>query len=410
MNSKQSALPVDRHPRIPRLSGISMHNDPITPRLREIPPSGIRAFFDLAAGNNDIISLGVGEPDFATPEQVRAACIRALDRGETMYTPNSGRMELREEIAGYLQKGFDLQYDPADEIMVTVGSSEAVDLALRAFIAPGDEILIPSPGYVAYAPIAYLNGGTLATVETKVEQSFKLTAEALKRAITPRSKLLMVNFPSNPTGAVMTYEDWLPVAEVVKEHGLIVISDEIYAELTYDSTHVSIASLPGMKERTVVISGFSKAFAMTGWRVGYACGNGELLAAMLKIHQYTAMCAPVLGQIAAAESLRSALPDKDQMKACFKDRRTIFVDGLRSAGLPCHVPEGAFYAFPSIARTGMSSEEFALRLLKESGVAVVPGHVFGAGGEGYIRCSYAASTAKLTEALERLEGFMKVKI
>lgn len=367
-------------------------------------------FFDLAAGNNDIISLGVGEPDFATPEQVRAACIRALDRGETMYTPNSGRMELREEIAGYLQKGFDLQYDPADEIMVTVGSSEAVDLALRAFIAPGDEILIPSPGYVAYAPIAYLNGGTLATVETKVEQGFKLTAEALKRAITPQSKLLMVNFPSNPTGAVMTYEDWLPVAEVVKEHGLIVISDEIYAELTYDSTHVSIASLPGMKERTVVISGFSKAFAMTGWRVGYACGNGELLAAMLKIHQYTAMCAPVLGQIAAAESLRSALPDKDRMKACFKDRRTMFVDGLRSAGLPCHVPEGAFYAFPSIARTGMSSEEFALRLLKESGVAVVPGHVFGAGGEGYIRCSYAASTAKLTEALERLEGFMKVKI
>ncbi|AIQ28036.1 aromatic amino acid aminotransferase [Paenibacillus sp. FSL P4-0081] len=389
---------------------MSLHSDPITPRLREIPPSGIRAFFDLAAGNNDIISLGVGEPDFATPEQVRAACIRALDRGETMYTPNSGRMELREEIAGYLQKGFDLQYDPADEILVTVGSSEAVDLALRAFIAPGDEILIPSPGYVAYAPIAYLNGGTLATVETTVEQGFKLTAEALKRAITPRSKLLMVNFPSNPTGAVMTYEDWLPVAEVVKEHGLIVISDEIYAELTYDSTHVSIASLPGMKERTVVISGFSKAFAMTGWRVGYACGNRELLAAMLKIHQYTAMCAPVLGQIAAAESLRSALPDKDRMKACFKDRRTLFVEGLRDAGLHCHMPAGAFYAFPSIAHTGMSSEEFALRLLKEAGVAVVPGHVFGAGGEGYIRCSYAASTAKLTEALERLEGFMKVKI
>lgn len=404
MKRTQSALPLNRLPRT------SLHSDPITPRLREIPPSGIRAFFDLASGNNDIISLGVGEPDFTTPEQVRAACVRALNEGETAYTPNAGRMELREEISGYLRNGFALTYDPVDEILVTVGSSEAVDLALRAFIAPGDEILIPSPGYVAYAPIAYLSGGTLATVETTAEQGFKLTAEALRQAITPRSKLLMVNFPSNPTGAVMTYEDWLPVAEVVKEHGLIVISDEIYAELTYDSTHVSIASLPGMKERTVVISGFSKAFAMTGWRVGYACGNRELLAAMLKIHQYTAMCAPVLGQIAAAESLRSALPDKDRMKACFKDRRTLFVDGLRSAGLPCHMPQGAFYAFASIARTGMSSEEFALRLLKEAGVAVVPGHVFGASGEGYIRCSYAASTAKLTEALERLEGFMKVKI
>lgn len=388
----------------------SLHSDPVTPRLREIPPSGIRAFFDLAAGNNDIISLGVGEPDFATPEHVRAACIRALEQGMTMYTPNSGLPELREEIAGYLQSGFGLHYDPADEILVTVGSSEAVDLALRAFIAPGDEILIPSPGYVAYAPIAHLNGGTLAAVETTVQDGFKLTAEALRKAITPRSKLLMVNFPSNPTGAVMTYEDWLPVAEVVKEHGLLVISDEIYAELTYDSRHVSIASLPGMKERTVVISGFSKAFAMTGWRIGYACGNAELLAAMLKIHQYTAMCAPVLGQIAAAESLRSALPDKDRMKACFKERRTLFVEGLRSAGLPCHMPQGAFYAFASIEHTGMSSEAFALKLLQEAGVAVVPGHVFGAGGEGYIRCSYAASTAKLTEALERLEGFMKVKI
>lgn len=389
--------------------GSSWQEDAVTPRLREIPPSGIRAFFDLAAGNNEIISLGVGEPDFATPKQVRAACIRALDRGETGYTSNRGLPELREEIAGYLEKGFSLSYDPADEILVTMGSSEAVDLALRAFIAPGDEVLIPDPGYVAYAPIAHLNGGTLAPVETKAEEGFKLTAEALRRAITPRSKLLIVNFPSNPTGAVMTYEDWLPVAEVVKEHGLIVISDEIYAELTYDRKHVSIASLPGMMERTVVISGFSKAFAMTGWRVGYACGNRGLLSAMLKIHQYTAMCAPLPGQIAAVEALRSALPDKDHMKECFRERRTLFVEGLRAAGLPCHMPHGAFYAFASISRTGMGSEEFALRLLKEAGVAVVPGHVFGAGGEGYIRCSYAASTAKLTEALERLDSFMKVK-
>jgi aminotransferase len=384
--------------------------DWIAPRVREITPSGIRAFFDLTAGNNEIISLGVGEPDFATPEQVRAACIRALERGETMYTPNAGLPELREEIAAYLQNGFGLQYEAADEVIVTVGSSEALDLALRAFTSPGDEVIIPSPSYIAYSPIAHLNGGTLVEVETTAEQGFKLTAEALEKAITPRSKLLMLNFPSNPTGAVMSYEDWLPIAELVKKHNLLVLSDEIYAELTYDSRHDSIAALPGMKERTVVISGFSKAFAMTGWRVGYACGNRELLAAMLKIHQYTAMCAPVLGQIAALESLRSGLRDKDRMKECFRQRRTLFVEGLRTIGLHCHEPQGAFYAFPSIAHTGLKSEEFALRLLREAGVAAVPGHVFGTGGEGHIRCSYAASTAKLTEALERMEGFIKVKI
>ncbi|MEK5023717.1 MULTISPECIES: aminotransferase class I/II-fold pyridoxal phosphate-dependent enzyme [unclassified Paenibacillus] len=387
-----------------------MAEDWIAPRVREIAPSGIRAFFDLTAGNNDIISLGVGEPDFATPEHVRAACVRALNRGETMYTPNAGLLELREEIAQYLGSSFGLQYHPADEIMVTVGSSEALDLALRAFTAPGDEIIIPSPSYIAYSPIAHLNGGALVEVEATAEQGFKLTAEALRKAITPRSKLLVVNFPNNPTGAVMSYEDWLPIAEVVKEHNLLVLSDEIYAELTYDSTHVSIASLPGMQERTIVISGFSKAFAMTGWRVGYVCGNHELLAAMLKIHQYTAMCAPVLGQIAAIESLRSGLPDKDRMKACFRQRRTLFVEGLRTIGLHCHQPQGAFYAFPSIAHTGLKSEEFALRLLREAGVAAVPGHVFGSGGEGHIRCSYATSTERLTEALERMEGFMKVRI
>lgn len=387
-----------------------MAEDWIAPRVREIAPSGIRAFFDLTAGNNDIISLGVGEPDFATPEHVRAACVRALNRGETMYTPNAGLLELREEIAQYLGSSFKLQYHPADEIMVTVGSSEALDLALRAFTAPGDEIIIPSPSYIAYSPIAHLNGGTLVEVEATAEQGFKLTAEALRKAITPRSKLLVVNFPNNPTGAVMSYEDWLPIAEVVKEHNLLVLSDEIYAELTYDSTHVSIASLPGMQERTIVISGFSKAFAMTGWRVGYVCGNHELLAAMLKIHQYTAMCAPVLGQIAAIESLRSGLPDKDRMKACFRQRRTLFVEGLRTIGLHCHQPQGAFYAFPSIAHTGLKSEEFALRLLREAGVAAVPGHVFGSGGEGHIRCSYSTSTERLTEALERMEGFMKVRI
>lgn len=391
---------------LPRMQGQGW----IAPRVQEIAPSGIRAFFDLTAGNNDIISLGVGEPDFVTPEHVRAACIRALERGETMYTPNSGLPGLREEIARYLQNGFGLRYDAADEVIVTVGSSEALDLALRAFTAPGDEIIIPSPSYIAYSPIAHLNGGALVEVETRAEQGFKLAAEALEKVITPRSKLLMLNFPSNPTGAVMTYDDWLPVAELVKKHNLLVLSDEIYAELTYDSRHASIAALPGMKERTIVISGFSKAFAMTGWRVGYACGNRELLAAMLKIHQYTAMCAPVLGQIAALESLRNGLRDKDRMKECFRQRRTLFVEGLRSIGLHCHEPQGAFYAFPSIARTGLQSEEFAVRLLREAGVAAVPGHVFGSGGEGHIRCSYAASTAKLNEALERMESFMKVKM
>ncbi|AIQ67441.1 aminotransferase class I/II-fold pyridoxal phosphate-dependent enzyme [Paenibacillus graminis] len=401
MYKKQPFLPQEH---------TSLLSERIAPRVREIAPSGIRAFFDLTAGNNEIISLGVGEPDFTTPEHIRAACIRALERGETMYTPNAGLPELRAEIARYLQESFGLEYHSQDEVIVTVGSSEALDLALRAFTAPGDEVIIPSPGYIAYSPIAYLNGGTLVEVEAAAEQGFKLTAEALEKAITPRSKLLMVNFPNNPTGAVMTYEDWEPIAEIVKAHNLIVLSDEIYAELTYDSRHVSIASLPGMKERTIVISGFSKAFAMTGWRVGYACGNRELLAAMLKIHQYTAMCAPVLGQIAAVESLRHGLRDKDYMKECFRQRRSLFVEGLRSIGLHCHEPQGAFYAFPSIRHTGRKSEDFALQLLREAGVAVVPGHVFGKGGEGHLRCSYAASPAKLAEALERLESFMKVKM
>ncbi|AJS60058.1 aminotransferase class I/II-fold pyridoxal phosphate-dependent enzyme [Paenibacillus sp. IHBB 10380] len=387
-----------------------MQNEWIAPRVREIAPSGIRAFFDLSAGNEDIISLGVGEPDFVTPEHVRAACIRALNKGETMYTPNSGLLELREEIAAYLHTSFNLRYEPTSEVIVTVGSSEAVDLALRAFITPGDEIIVPSPSYIAYSPITHLNGGVTVEVESSAEQGFKLTAEALRKVITPRSKLLMVNFPTNPTGAVMSYEDWLPIAQIVKENNLLVISDEIYAELTYNSHHVSIASLPGMIERTIVISGFSKAFAMTGWRVGYACGDRELIAAMLKIHQYTAMCAPVLGQIAAIESLRNGMQHKEDMKQCFDERRKLLVSGFRAIGLPCHEPAGAFYAFPSIAHTGLTSEDFALQLHREVGVAAVPGHVFGAGGEGYIRCSYAASLQKLTEALERIEGFMKVKL
>lgn len=382
----------------------------VSPAVRYIPPSGIRAFFDLCEGSTDTIGLGVGEPDFVTPKHVREACIRALNEGRTAYTPNAGLMELREEIANYLHTSFQLTYHPAHEILVTVGSSEAVDLALRTFISPGDEILIPTPNYIAYAPITQLHGGKVVEVDAGAEHQFKLTAQALREQITPRSKVLMINFPNNPTGAVMTREDWLPVIEVIKEHGLIVITDEIYAELTYDQQHVSIAALPGMRERTIVISGFSKAFAMTGWRVGYVCGNEELISSMLKIHQYTAMCAPVLGQIAAIESLRNGMEEKERMKASYKERRTLFVNGLREIGLSCHEPEGTFYAFASIVHTGFTSEEFALRLMNEAKVAVVPGHVFGNGGEGYIRCSFATSLSKLTEALERMNRFMKVNV
>jgi len=379
----------------------------ISPAVQQIPPSGIRKFFSMAEGNKDIISLGVGEPDFVTPERVRAACVRALELGRTSYTPNAGLMELREEIAAYLYNGFQIKYEPANEIIVTVGGSEAIDLALRALIGPGDEIIVHVPNYIAYSPIAQLNGGKVVQVETYAKDHFKLTAEALKAALTPRSKVLIINYPNNPTGGIMTYADWLPILKVVEEHNLIVISDEIYAELTYDEKHVSFASLPGMKERTLLISGFSKAFAMTGWRIGYACGNHELIAAMLKIHQYTVMCAPIIGQIAAIESLRNGLEDKDMMIESYAQRRRMFVKGLREIGLPCHEPRGAFYAFPSIKHTGLDSDAFAQKLLFDAGVAIVPGHVFGLGGEGFIRCSYASSVPRLTEALDRIDRCLR---
>ncbi|OAZ48077.1 aminotransferase class I/II-fold pyridoxal phosphate-dependent enzyme [Paenibacillus polymyxa] len=381
--------------------------DFLTPAVREMPPSGIRRFFEYSAGRKDIVSLGVGEPDFVTPQHVRKACITALENGKTSYTPNAGLPELREEIAGYLESSFSTSYNPEDEIMVTVGSSEALDLALRALITTHDEILIPAPCYISYSPITFLNGGHTVTVETSADQQFKLTAEALKSKLTPRSKVLILCYPNNPTGGVMTYEDWLPIARLVEEHNLIVISDEIYAELTYGQQHVSFASLPGMKERTLLISGFSKAFAMTGWRVGYVCGPKELISAMLKIHQYTAMCAPIIGQIAAIESLRNGLEEKDRMMESYNQRRKWFVAALCQTGLPCHEPGGAFYAFPSIMHTGLSSEQFAKRLLEEQGVITVPGSAFGPGGEGFIRCSYASSREQLETALERISLFLK---
>ncbi|MFD0679266.1 MULTISPECIES: aminotransferase class I/II-fold pyridoxal phosphate-dependent enzyme [unclassified Paenibacillus] len=381
--------------------------DFISPSVREMPPSGIRKFFDLTNGRADIISLGIGEPDFVTPMNVREACIQALKKGKTTYTPNSGLLELREGIAEYLFTNFNVKYEPSNEVLVTVGSSEAIDLALRTIITADDEILVPVPCYISYSPLTFLGGGKPVEIETFAQDDFKLTAEALINKLTPRSKVLMLCYPNNPTGGIMTYEDWLPIAKIVEERNLIVISDEIYAELTYKGKHVSFASLPGMKERTLLVSGFSKGFAMTGWRVGYVCGHPELIAAMLKIHQYTVMCAPILGQIAAFESLKNGMEEKDSMMESYNQRRRMIVQNLRQIGLPCHEPLGSFYVFPSISHTGLSSEQFAQRLLDEAKVATVPGNVFGAGGEGFVRCSYATSLTQLDKALDRIQTFLK---
>jgi aminotransferase len=380
--------------------------DYLSPKVRAIPPSGIRKFFDLVSGSKDIISLGVGEPDFGTPWHVREACVYSLERGRTKYTSNAGDIELREAIAEYLHNSFKTTYEPTNEIIVTVGGSEAIDLALRALVVQGDEILIPEPCYISYSPITALGGGVPVGIETFAHNNFKLTEDALRAKITPRSKILMLCYPSNPTGGIMTYEDWLPIAKIVEEHDLIVISDEIYAELSYGQKHVSFAAIPGMKDRTILVSGFSKAFAMTGWRMGYACGHPELIAAMLKIHQYTVMCAPVMGQVAALEALKNGLGEKDRMMESYNQRRRLVVKGFKDIGLDCHEPQGAFYAFPSIASTGLSSEIFATRLLSEAKVAAVPGNVFGLGGEGFIRCSYASSVQQLNEALDRIGQFL----
>ncbi|MEK4036299.1 aminotransferase class I/II-fold pyridoxal phosphate-dependent enzyme [Paenibacillus sp. FSL L8-0493] len=378
----------------------------LAPLVQQIQPSGIRKFFDLAAGSKDIISLGVGEPDFKTPWHVREACVYSLERGFTGYTSNAGMPELREGIANYLYSRFAVEYDPANQIIATVGGSEAIDLALRALISPGDEILIPEPCYISYSPITAIGGGIPVGIETVGENNFKLTAESLEAKITPRSKVLILCYPSNPTGSVMTREDWEPIAKVVEKHDLIVISDEIYAELSYGINHVSFASLPGMIDRTILVSGFSKAFAMTGWRMGYACGHPDLIAAMLKIHQYTVMCAPSMGQVAALEALTNGMEEKDRMVDSYNQRRRLIVKGLRDAGLECHEPQGAFYAFPSVRKTGLTSDQFAQRLLLEYKVAAVPGSVFGLGGEGYLRCSYATSVSQLNEAVERIGAFV----
>ncbi len=375
--------------------------------VQDIKPSGIRKFFDIANTMEGVISLGVGEPDFRTPWQVRSAGIRSLERGSTRYTANKGLEELRREISRYTERKIGVKYDEGSEILVTVGGSEAVDMALRAIINPGDEVIIPQPSYVCYEPITKLSGGIPVIINTKAENGFKITKEELSRALSEKTKALILPYPSNPTGAVMEKEDLEAIAEVLRDTNVMVISDEIYSELTFtDSPHVSIASIPDMRERVVMINGFSKAFSMTGWRLGYACGPGEILSQITKIHQYAIMCAPTTSQYAAVEALRSCDDAVMEMVREYDMRRRIIVKGFNDIGLMCREPKGAFYAFPSIESTGMSSEEFAERLLYSKKVAVVPGTAFGESGEGFIRASYCYSLPHIKEALRRIEEFI----
>lgn len=381
--------------------------DPLSKKIVGIEPSGIRKFFDMVSEMPDAISLGVGEPDFDTPWRVREEGIYSLERGRTFYTSNAGLKELKVEIGKYLQRKIQVAYDPDNEIIVTVGGSEGIDIALRAMLDPGDEVLIPQPSYVSYLPCTILANGVPVVIPLKEENEFKLTAEELKAAITPKTKLLVLPFPNNPTGAIMTKEDLEPVAEVVKEHDLYVLSDEIYSELTYKGDHVSIASLPGMRDRTLVINGFSKGFAMTGWRLGYICGQQRITEQMLKIHQYAIMCAPTNSQYAAVEALRNCDGEVQQMRTAYNQRRRFLIHEFQKMGLPCFEPFGAFYIFPCIKGFGMTSEEFATRLLDEEKVAAVPGTAFGECGEGFLRVSYAYSLEDLKEAVGRLGRFVE---
>ncbi|TDX51416.1 aminotransferase class I/II-fold pyridoxal phosphate-dependent enzyme [Orenia marismortui] len=378
----------------------------ISPKVKSIPPSGIRKFFDLASGVEDVISLGVGEPDFVTPWHIREAAFYSLEQGDTMYTSNYGLLELRREIANLLSKDYHLNYNPDNEILVTVGVSEALDLALRTLLKDGEEVLLPEPSYVSYEPSTLLAGGKVVRIPTKEEDNFKLRAEDVKKAITAKTKVLVLCYPNNPTGATMDKDDLLEIAEVVKKNDLIVLSDEIYSRLTYEGEHTSFATLPGMKERTIVFNGFSKAYAMTGWRVGYAAAPEPVIKAMMKIHQYSMLCAPIVSQKAALEALRNGEVEVEKMVKSYNQRRRVIVKGFNDLGLKCFKPKGSFYVFPSIKSTGLSSEEFAERLLKEEGVVVIPGNVFGSSGEGFIRCSYASSLDNIYEALTRIERFV----
>lgn len=376
-------------------------------KVKAVKPSGIRKFFDIAEQMEDVISLGVGEPDFQTPWQIRQAGIRSLENGRTKYTSNWGLIQLRAEIARYAKRKYDLNYDPEHEILVTVGGSEAIDMCVRAVVEPGDEVIIPQPSYVCYEPAVALCGGVPIIVETKAENEFKLTKEELLANLSPKTKAVILPYPCNPTGAIMEKADLEALAEVLRERDIVVISDEIYAELTFgDTKHVSIASLEGMHERTLVVNGFSKTFSMTGWRLGYACGPKPLMEQIVKIHQYMIMCAPTTSQYAAIEALRSCDEAVEEMLEEYDVRRRLLVSGFNKLGLTCREPKGAFYAFPSIQATGMTSDEFCERLLTSKHVALVPGTAFGASGEGFVRASYCYSHNHLKEALKRIGEFL----
>ena len=380
--------------------------NPIGKKIVDIKPSGIRKFFDIVQETEGAISLGVGEPDFDTPWHIRDEGIYSLEKGRTFYTSNSGLKELRTEVSEYIKRTQGVSYDPLKEIFITVGGSEAIDLALRAMIDPGDEVLIPQPSYVSYEPCAILADATPVIIELKEENQFRLTAEEVLEKVTDKTKILVLPFPNNPTGAVMEKEDLEKIAAVVREKDLYIISDEIYGELTYNGKHVSIVSLPGMKERTILINGFSKAYAMTGWRLGYACGPEEIMTQMVKIHQFAIMCAPTTSQYAAVEALKNGDDDVKMMREQYNHRRRYLLNEFKRIGLPCFEPYGAFYVFPCIKKFGMTSDDFCTRLLKEEKLAVVPGTAFGDCGEGYIRISYAYSLDNLKTAMERLENFI----
>jgi aminotransferase len=375
-------------------------------RVQAIKPSGIRKFFDIAATMSDVISLGVGEPDFTTPKHIRQAGIQAIRDGETHYTSNYGTLALREAIADHLERRYGVRYDPHTEILVTVGVSEAVDITMRALLDPGDEVVIPDPGYVAYEADVSLAGGTVVPVRTSVDDAFEVKADAIEHALTPRTKVILLGNPNNPTGAVIARAELERIAALAEDRDLLVLSDEVYSRLVYGAEHTCVAALPGMRERTILTDGFSKAYAMTGWRVGYLCAPSHLVEALLKVHQYAIMCAPTMSQAAALRALRHGEADVLAMVASYDERRTLMVRGLNEAGLPCYEPHGAFYAFPAIAGTGLSSEEFADRLLHDEHVAVVPGSAFGEGGEGFIRCTYCAAREHIEEALARIARFV----
>lgn len=381
--------------------------DPLSKKITGITPSGIRKFFDLVNEMPDAISLGVGEPDFETPWRIREEGIFALERGRTFYTSNSGLKELRVEISNYLKRRVDVRYNAVDEVIVTVGGSEGIDIAMRAMLDPGDEVIIPQPSYVSYLPCAVLADGVPVIIELKNKNEFKLMPEELEAAITPKTKIVVLPFPNNPTGAILTREELEPLAEIIIKHDLYVISDEIYSELSYKGEHVSIASLPGMKERTILINGFSKGYAMTGWRLGYACGPRNIIEQMVKIHQYAIMCAPTNSQYAAVEGLKNCDDEVANMREAYNQRRRYLMHEFREMGLECFEPFGAFYIFPCIREFGMTSEEFAMRFLEEEKVAVVPGTAFGECGEGFLRISYAYSLEDLKEAIGRLQEFVQ---